>query len=100
MVKRHLPTIEALTSNDDTLLIAELRLSEVRERVALARSLLEQVDRLVPLSETEQESSAGQGLAEHVAEHLARLGCQIVEVATELSRARTPEEAVWEERPA
>lgn len=99
-MKRHLPTIEALTSNDDALLIAELRLSEVRERVALARSLLEQVDRLVPVSETEQASSPGQGLAEHVAEQLARLGCQIVEVATELSRARVPEEVVWEEHPA
>jgi hypothetical protein len=96
MGKRHVPSIEALTSTDDDLLITELRLSEAREHVAIARDLLEEVDRLVRLSATDQVSAVGQGASELVAEELARLGCKIVEVASALSRTRGPEANDWQ----
>lgn len=85
MAKRHLPSIEALTSSDDELLRAELRLYEVRAHVELARSLL---DELEPPA-----SSWSSGLAPHfvekvprtdIAEELARLGCKLVEMASAL----------------
>lgn len=74
MAKRHLPSIEALTSNDDHLLCDELRLSEVRTQVELARALLEQLE-------------LGGEARPRAAEALARLGCRIAEIATSLSRA-------------
>ena len=92
MKKCHLPSVEALTDKDDELLIAELKVCEVREHVAIARSLLDAVDGLVPVSESEQSSPSGQ--AELVAEELARLGCKIVELATSLSRSSAPVSAV------
>jgi hypothetical protein len=47
MVKCHLPSIEALTANDDDLLTEELRLSTVCQELAVARAFLDHVERLV-----------------------------------------------------
>lgn len=88
MNARHLPTIEALTNGDDERLREELRLRELREHVAEARSLLDEVDRLAPAPIGQQLSAFGH--AELVVEELARLGCKFVEVATALSRAQPP----------
>ncbi len=77
MGKRHLPSVEALTSNDEELLRAELRLSEVRAHVELARSLLEEL-------ELGEEGPSRADLAGA----LARLGCRIVEVASALGTTR------------
>lgn len=88
MGKRYLPSIEALTDNDDERLITELKVNELREQVALARSLLDAVDEL---SADEQASS---DLSDGAAEELARLGCKIVEVAGAISRSRAPVSAV------
>jgi hypothetical protein len=83
MEKRHLPSIEALTSADDELLMKELRLSEVRDHVEVARILLDEVERLVPPSDRGQPPVSGQ-----MAEELARLGCKMVELATVLGRGQ------------
>ena len=88
MGKRYLPSIEALTDDDDDRLITELKVSEVREHVAAARSLLDAVD---ALSATEQASAVVQ---DEAAEELARLGCKIVELAGAISRSRGPVSAV------
>lgn len=88
MTKRHLPSVEALTDDDDELMITELKVREVREHVAIARSLLDAVDGHAAVSEPEQASPAEQ--AELAAEELARLGCKIVELASALSRPRAP----------
>lgn len=85
MCKRHLPSIEALTDSDDERLNAELKARDVREHIAMARSLLDAVDE-VPLNEDDP--------AERAAEELARLGCKIVELATAISRSRGPVSAV------
>jgi hypothetical protein len=41
MRKRHLPSIEALTSTDDETWISELRISELSDRIAIARRMLD-----------------------------------------------------------
>lgn len=88
MGKRHLPSIEALTSSDDERLIAELKVREVREQVAAARAMLDAVDEL---SASGRSSSVEQcEEAERAAEELARLGCKIVELAGAISRSRGP----------
>jgi len=46
MVKRHIPSIEALTASDDELLTEELRLSMLRAELAVARAFLDQVERM------------------------------------------------------
>lgn len=47
MAKRHFPSIEALVSNDDDLLRAELPLSEVCHELSVARAFLGHVERMV-----------------------------------------------------
>jgi hypothetical protein len=84
MGKRYLPSIEALTDNDDERLIVELKVRELREHLEVARSLLDAVDEL---SGSEQASSPVQ---DEAAEELARLGCKIVELAGAISRSRGP----------
>jgi hypothetical protein len=88
MTKHHLPSIQALMDGDDELLDAELKVREVREQIAVARSLLDAVDGLVPVSEPEHPSVPEQ--ADLAVEELARLGCKIVELASHLSRTRAP----------
>lgn len=88
MGKRYLPSIEALTDDDDDRLIAELKAREVREHVAAARSLLDAVDQLSPNEQTSAD------VQEDAAEELARLGCKIVELAGAISRSRGPVSAV------
>ncbi|HEY8079433.1 MAG TPA: hypothetical protein VIF62_35120 [Labilithrix sp.] len=78
MSKRHLPSIEALTSGDDESWIRELKLSEVREQVDAARTILDDLE----LSE------GGQKASEFV-QRLAALGCRFVEMADAMRRAAT-----------
>ncbi len=78
MSKRHLPSIEALTSGDDDTWIRELRWSE---QVDEARTML---DRL----EVEAMSDDGQDASDFV-QRLAALGCRFVEMAEALRRAAT-----------
>ncbi|MBX3193004.1 MAG: hypothetical protein KF819_38825 [Labilithrix sp.] len=97
MVKRHLPSIEALTSSDDDLLFAELLLSDVREHLVRARRVLEDVERLVPLPESGQaQAPSAQPSVRQVgrtAEQLARLGCRFVELASALTRTEAANDA-------
>lgn len=88
MGKRYLPSVEALTDNDDERLITELKVSEVREHIEAAQSLLDAVD---ALSGCGRPSGDEQGdTTELAAEELARLGCKIVELAGAISRSRAP----------
>lgn len=88
MGKRHLPSIEALTDSDDERLIAELRVNELRDQVAVARAMLDAVEEL---SASERSSRFEQDEeTERTAEELARLGCKIVELAGAISRSRGP----------
>src|SRR4051794_26300525 len=68
MLQRHLTSIDALTSTDDDRWINELKVAEVREEVAHARSLLDD-------SADRDEEVLGQ--------ELARLGCRLFELAKE-----------------
>jgi hypothetical protein len=89
MRKRHLPSIETLNSSDEERLLAELRLSEVREQVAHAKELLDTVEVCAPL-ETDAQPPDNFAIVPAVAEELARLGCRIVETASALSTAPQP----------
>lgn len=92
MGKRHLPSIAALTGNDDERLMTELKVREVREHVAAARSLLDAVDELSACGRSlEDEQTETTELA---VEELARLGCKIVELAGAISRSQGPVSAV------
>ncbi|MCL2723244.1 MAG: hypothetical protein FWD69_02305 [Polyangiaceae bacterium] len=94
MRKRHLPSIETLTSSDNERLNAELRLSEVRDQVTHAKELLDAVELYVlPHSDTQPQDEFA--VVPAVAEELARLGCRIVEIASVLSKAQelTPRSA-------
>jgi hypothetical protein len=89
--RRYLPSIEALVSNDEERLTRELRLSEVREQVALVESLLDTLDASASARADGPEQPAREGPGEaaqpdatDVAEELARVGCRIVELATAL----------------
>jgi hypothetical protein len=87
MRKRHLPSIETLTSSDDERLIAELRLSEARDQVAYAKELLDAVELYVP-PENGAHPQNESAVVPAVAEELARLGCRIVEIASALSKTQ------------
>lgn len=92
MGKRYLPSIEALTASDDERLITELKVREVREHVAAARSLLDAVDELSACGRSSEDEQGD--TTELAAEELARLGCKIVELAGAISRSRPPASAV------
>ena len=77
MSKRHLPSIEALTSGDDDAWIRELKLSEVRAQVDEARTILDDL-----------ELSAGGQAASDFVQRLAALGCRFVEMADAIARLR------------
>jgi hypothetical protein len=72
--QQHLPSVEALTSSDDAAWIAELRMSEVREQLEAARSILDAI-------------ADGQPSPSDFAARIARLGCRFVEIAGALSRS-------------
>lgn len=90
MTTRHLPSIEALIDGDDDRLDVELKVRAVREHLAIARSLLDAVDDPLPASEPGW-ATPGRAFA---IEELARLGCEIVELASRLSKARPPDSSV------
>jgi hypothetical protein len=93
--RHHLPSIEALTANDDERLITELRLSDVREHAAALRELLEEVEGLMRASVGACEGASPDGHARGlVAKELARLGCKIVELAGTLTREKGPASAI------
>lgn len=84
MEKQHLPSVEALTSFDDDLMMAELEFSEVRENVDRVRAVLAELERLG--SAPEPFRGTGGPSCGDVAEALARVGYRIVEIASALSR--------------
>lgn len=89
---RHLPSIEALTANDDARLHAELRMSEVREQVTSAKELLERVEHLVRVSEhgipSIGEPAELEARNERTLMEVARLGCRMLELASALTETR------------
>jgi hypothetical protein len=65
--------------------LSELRLRRdlvrLRSQVATARSLLDELDRIVPVSTARRNEDALTTLRDQVAEELARLGCRLLECA-------------------
>jgi len=94
MFELNLPSVVTLESNDDRQLSAELRLARVRTQVAVVRTLADQIEFVVRPGHVDR-------LSEQVVEEMARLGCQLLETAAELTRAPAPEDTgVFHRRPA
>jgi hypothetical protein len=81
MTKTHLPSIEALTANDDELLTVELKVSEVKDQLAVARALIDAIGERDLLSEFEHPS-------ETTVEEIAQLGKAFVAIASALTEKR------------
>jgi hypothetical protein len=56
-------------------------LVRLRSHAATARSLLDELDRMVPVSGARRNEDALLALREQLAEELARLGCRLLECA-------------------
>ena len=84
----HLPSVEALTGNDDTLLSTELKVSEVQEQLAVARALIDAIAERDLVSEVEHASDP------LLAEEIARLGRAFVTIASALTHREPPESRI------
>jgi len=92
MFEFKLPSVVTLESNDDRQLSAELRLARVRTQVAVVRTLADEIELLV-------RRRLVDGLSEQLVEEMARLGCQLVETAAELTRVPAAEDTGVHRRP-
>lgn len=70
-----LPSIQALCSSDDALLAREVSASSIRTQAAVVRTLLDEVDRLVPCVLSRPAMSA------HLSDEIMRLARCLVEAA-------------------
>ena len=94
MFELNLPSVVTLESNDGRQLSEELRLARVRTQVAVVRTLADQIELLVRPRYVD-------GLSEQLIEEMARLGCQLLETAAELTKEPAPEDTgVFRRRPA
>jgi hypothetical protein len=62
-------------------------LVRLRSHIAVVRSLLDELDRIVPPSRSRQPEGAPLELRAQLVEELARLGCRLLESAAALTRA-------------
>jgi hypothetical protein len=63
-------------------------LERLRARAALVRTLLDELDRLAPISDRRSDVARFVALSEQHAEELQRLGCQIIECAAAMAGIR------------
>jgi hypothetical protein len=92
MLTRTLASVSTLESNDESQLIAELRLARARAQLAVVRTLADRIEVLV-------NPRLADGLNDHLIEEMARLGCRLFEAAAELTRSPAPEETGVFNRP-
>jgi hypothetical protein len=83
----YLPSLKALNEPDDGLLREELKLVTVRQQVAVARTLADQVEGITSPHKVHT-------LRAQLVEEMARLGCRLLEGAATLSGTIEPE-AQW-----
>jgi hypothetical protein len=62
-------------------------LERLRAHAALVRALLDELDRLAPISERRPDAQRFVALSEQHVEELASLGCRIVECAAAMTRS-------------
>jgi hypothetical protein len=77
----HVPSLAALTSDDDAGLSAELRLGQLRSQVAVIRTLADHVEHLARWGNVD-------GLREQIIEEMGRMGGRLLEAAAALSELR------------
>jgi|HubBroStandDraft_5_1064220.scaffolds.fasta_scaffold70307_2 hypothetical protein len=76
----HLPSLDALESNDDDRLSAELQLARLRSQAAVVRTITDEVDHLARMRD-------GDGLRGQLVEEMARLACRLLETSASLAGA-------------
>jgi hypothetical protein len=86
-----LPSIAALQSNSDEQLAGELRVAELREQLAVVRTLADQIEQLSRPIDTES-------LYEQLVEEMARLGCRVLEAAAALAKSYPEDSGVFARR--
>jgi len=77
------PSLDALESNDDGLLAAELRFARLRSQAAVVRTIAEHVEQLAHPRDAE-------GLGAQLVEEMGRLGCRLLEAAAALTESPRP----------
>ena len=65
-------------------------LTRVRRHAALARALLDELDRALPAAAGSARSDAAFAIHEQLAEELGRVGCRLLECAASLSDVAIP----------
>ncbi len=86
---QHLPSVLALTSEDDALLSVELVALSARRQVAIVRTIADQLEKLLA------ESAACGALRDQLVEEVARLGCMSLRVAGEMVEPAPEQSGVY-----
>ena len=66
-------------------------LAPLRRHAALARSLLDEFDRILPLRAAPRNAEAAEGVRDQLAEELGRMGCRLLECAASLTEGTLPQ---------
>jgi hypothetical protein len=82
----HLPSLDALESNDDERLRAELQLARLRSQVAVVRTIADEVEVLARPRDAD-------GLRAQLVDEMSRLGCRLFESLASLAEPASSEES-------
>ncbi len=85
---RNLASVREVASSDNSLLLTELNLLELRKQAALARALLNEVERVVPSTGLAKSDNRVRTYATATAEELAQLGRRFLEVAAQMTQVK------------
>jgi hypothetical protein len=69
--------LQSLSAQDD--------LAPLRRHAALARSLLDEFERILPLRTAACNAETAEGVREQLAEELGRIGCRLLECAASMT---------------
>jgi|CZKU01.1.fsa_nt_gi hypothetical protein len=81
----HVPSLDALESNDDALLAVEVRLAKLRSQVAVVRAIADHVEHLARARHVD-------GLRAQLLEEMSCLGHRLVEAAAAMTGYPRPAE--------
>jgi hypothetical protein len=89
----HLPSLDALESNDDDRLRAELQLADLRSQVAVVRTIADEVEHLARPRDAD-------GLKAQLVEEMGRLGCHLLKTLASLTEpARSEQSGIFARQP-
>jgi hypothetical protein len=86
---QHLPSVLALTSENNELLSAELRILAARRQIAVVRTIADQLESVLA------NSATFGGLRDQLVEEVARLAYRSLEAASEMVRQAPEQSGVY-----